>query len=136
MANTLKINRANNTIVMDRAFAKASEIVGSAEYNMLQTARRDYPAFTVVQRTIKRNPNKESYKGLTYEYIENYIESHCSEKLAEYREMRLLAECHSVRYPEIKKWFLKAFPEVAMYGTERIENTLSISEVEALPNAA
>ena len=120
---------------MDRAFAKASEIVGSAAYNMLQTARRDYPTYSVVQRTIKRNPNKESYKGLTYEYMENYIMSHCAEKLAEYREMRLLSECHSVRYPKIKEWFLAKFPEVAKYGV-KIENTLSISEVEALPNAA
>lgn len=135
MTNTLKINRNNNTIVMDRAFAKASEIVGSAEYNMLQTARRDYPTFTVVQRTIKRNPNKECYKGLTYEYMEKYIISHCAEKLTEYKELRIISECHSVRYPKIKEWFLEEFPEVAKYGV-KIENTLSISEVEALPNAA
>ena len=135
MTNTLKINRNNNTIVMDRAFAKASEIVGSAEYNMLQTARRDYPTYNVVQRKIKRNPNKECYKGLTYEYMERYIISHCAEKLAEFKEMRLISECHSVRYPKIKEWFLEEFPEVAKYGV-KIENTLSISEVEALPNAA
>ena len=135
MTNTLKINRNNTTIVMDRAFAKASEIVGSAEYNMLQTARRDYPTYNVVQRKIKRNPNKECYKGLTYEYMEQYIISHCAEKLAEFKEMRLISECHSVRYPKIKEWFLEEFPEVAKYGV-KIENTLSISEVEALPNAA
>ena len=135
MANTLKINRTNNTIVMDRAFAKASEIVGSTEYNMLQTARHDYPTDTVVQRKIKRNPNKECYKGLTYEYMERYIISHRAEKLAEFREMRLISECHSVRYPKIKEWFLEEFSEVAKYGV-KIENTLSISEVEALPNAA
>ena len=135
MTNTLKINRNNNTIVMDRAFAKASEIVGSAEYNMLQTARRDYPTYIVVQRTIKRNPNKECYKGLTYEYMERYIISHCADKLAEFNELRLISECHSVRYPKIKEWFLEEFPEVAKYGV-KIENTLSISEVEALPNAA
>ena len=132
----MTINFTNNTIEMTKTESKAASKFGSDMYKQLQEARRDYPTYTVVQRTIKRNPNKECYKGLTYEYIENYIESHCSEKMSEYREMRLLAECHSVRYPEIKKWFLKTFPEVAMYGTDRIENTLSISKVETMPNAA
>ena len=116
MTNVLKINRRNNTIVMDRAFAKASEVVGSEEYNMLQTARRDYPTYNVVRRTIKKNPNKECYRGLTYGYMENYIMSHCGEKMAEYQELRLIAKCHSIRYPSIKKWFLESFPEVAEFG--------------------
>lgn len=144
MANTLKINRENNTIVMDRAFAKASEIVGSREYNMLQVARKDYPNYVVVQRKIKKNPNKESYKGLTYEYMENYIKSHCEGRLAEYMEMRLLAECHSVRYPTIKKWFLDAFPEVAEFSVKqktsteemKSENIFMIHNTEATENAA
>lgn len=134
MAKVLKIDRNNNTIVMDRAFAKASEIVGSEEYNMLQTARRDYPTFTVVRRKIKRNPNKECYRGLTYEYMENYIKTHCEEKLEEYMEMRLISECHSVRYPTIKKWFLGAFPEVAEFGIteneKKEEKVLSLTNLE------
>ena len=36
MANTLRINREKKEIVMDRGFAKASEIVGSDEYKKLQ----------------------------------------------------------------------------------------------------
>ena len=69
MKNTLKINHTNSTIVMDRTFAKLAENTMSAEYAHLQQVRKDYPAYTVVRRTIKRNANKESYKGLTYEYF-------------------------------------------------------------------
>lgn len=122
MVNTLKINRNENKIVMDRTFAKASEIVGSEEYNILQIARRDYPTYTVVRRTIKKNPNKECYRGLTYNYMEDYILTHCADKIDEYKEMRLISECHSVRYPTIKKWFLEAFPEVAKFGVSEIES--------------
>lgn len=32
--------------------------------------------YTVVRKSIKKNPSKESYKGLTYEYMREYIESH------------------------------------------------------------
>ena len=43
--------------------------------------------------------------------------------MKEYKEMRLLAECHSIRYPVIKKWFLAKFPEVAKFGVVEAEET-------------
>ena len=61
MKNYLKVDVANSRLVMDRTFAKNCAIAGSAEYNLLQSARKDYPNFTVEQRTIKRNANKECY---------------------------------------------------------------------------
>lgn len=121
MANVLKIKHDTRTIVMDRAFAKASSIVGSEEYILLQGARRDYPCYVVTTRTIKRNANKECYRGLTYAYMENYIQTHpeAETHMAEYSELRLLAECHSIRYPTIKKWFLETYQEIARYGMEK-----------------
>ena len=118
MKNILKVDSVNKLLVMDRTFAKASEIVGSEEYIMLQNARRDYPTYTVKRKQIKRNANKECYRGLTYKYIESYIESHAdaAARRLEYDELRLLAECHSIRYPTIKAWFLAAYPEVAQFG--------------------
>ena len=65
MKNTLRINHENKTIVMDRTFAKFAENTRSDEYAHLQQVRRDYPDYTVTTRTIKRNPEKETYKGLT-----------------------------------------------------------------------
>ena len=45
MTNYAKLDHANRRIVMDRAFAKNAEIVGSHEYNQLQACRRDYPKY-------------------------------------------------------------------------------------------
>lgn len=120
MKNILKVDSKNARLVMDRTFAKNAAVVGSAEYTMLQNARRDYPNYTVMQRQIKRNENKEAYRGLTYEYMESYIELHpnAAYNRRKYDEMRLLAECHSIRYPTIKKWFLATFPEVAEFGMD------------------
>ena len=105
MKNTLKINHENRTLVMDRTFAKAASFVGSNEYNLLQNARRDYPSYQVTLRSIKKKEDKESYRGLTYKYMEDYIRSHANAaaNMAEYHQQRLLAECHSIRYPNIKK---------------------------------
>ena len=84
----------------------------------MQTARRDYEGFHVVTRTIRRNDKKECYRGLTYDYMERYILLHdkADERKKEFDELRLIAECHSKRYPVIKQWFLQQYPEIAQFG--------------------
>ena len=125
MKNTLKIDFVNGRIVMDRTFAKNCTNTASDEYTQLQRVRLDYPNFKVYTRHIKKNTKKESYKGLTYAYMEDYIRRHeegekLREVLTEYSELRLIAECHSTghRYPTIKKWFLTKYPEVSVFGVD------------------
>ena len=126
MRNTLRFDHDARCIVMDRTFYKNSSNIRFEEYAMLQRARQDYPTYTPVIKHIKRNPDKETYKGLTYAYMERYIESHANadEIMAEYKELRLISECHckARRYPKIKKWFLKKYPEVEKFGTEESNN--------------
>ena len=123
MKNTLKIDFSNKTIVMDRTFAERVKDTRSDEYLHLQTVRQDYPDYMVITRTIKRNPNKETYRGLTYEFMENYILNHgddatVQKALAEYRELRLIAKCHGKGkgYPVIKQWFLEKYDEIEEFG--------------------
>lgn len=123
MKNTLKINHENKTIVMDRTFAKFAENTRSDEYAHLQQVRRDYPDYAVTTRTIKRNSEKETYKGLTYEYMEEYILRHESEEkqlevIKEFHELRTISKCHKqgLRYPTIKKWFLEKYPEIVDFS--------------------
>ena len=123
MTNTLKINREKKLIIMDRTFAKLSEDTRSEEYAHLQEVRRDYPDYTVTTKKIKRNPDKETYKGLTYAFMTNYILTHESEENAltvirEFNEMRVISNCHrqGLRYPTIKRWFLDKYPEIEEFG--------------------
>ena len=126
MKNTLRFDHDARCIVMDRTFYKNSSNIRFEEYAMLQRARQDYPTYTPVIKHIKRNPDKETYKGLTYAYMERYINSHANadEIMAEYNELRLISECHckARRYPKLKKWFLKKYPEVEKFGTEESNN--------------
>ena len=120
MKNTLRLDHENGTIIMDRTFAKLSQNTMSNEYKHLQEVIWDNPAYTVIRKTIRKNTNKESYKGLTYGYMEEYIMTHrtksqtSAEIMAEYDEMRIIADCHSkaYRYPVIKRWFLEKYPEI------------------------
>ena len=123
MKNSLKVNFLTGEIVMDRTFARLCANTNSIEYTHLQEVRRDYPEYKVVTRTIKRNPNKETYKGLTYEYMQDYILRHESEDTAlevirEFNELRTISKCHKrgMRYPTIKRWFLNKYPEIAEFG--------------------
>ena len=132
----MKINFHSQVIEMTAKFAKAAAKFGSDEYKQLQEARRDYPDFKVVTATRKSTTKKESYKGLTYKYIEDYIACHANsaERMKEYKEMRLLAECHSVRFPHIKNWFLETYPEVKQFGVRPIkeQETNDVREIKAV----
>ncbi len=134
MTNVLKLDHSNSNIVMDRTFAKKAEIVGSREYLLLQDCRRDYPFYTVIRRTINKKPDQEHYRGLTYEYMENYINSHENkeENLKTFSEMINISKCHSAckRYPVIKEWFLNSYPEIKMFGIPKDEETAEDSVAE------
>ena len=124
----MKINHKNQTIEMSKKFAKAAEKFGSKEYKQLREARSDYPDFKVVTVSRKASGQKESYKGLTYSYMENYIKNHDDEKksiMAEYEMLRgMSAETQEVlaetcSYIEMKAWFLKKFPAIAEFHKKR-----------------
>lgn len=136
MKDTLTINHANRTIVMDRTFAKNALDTRSEDYAHLQAVRRDYPNYQVVQRHIRKNNSKNTYRGLTYEYMESYIMTHGTEEtkmtnFKTYQEMRIIAECQgkAFRYPVIKSWFLDKYPEIARFGITETE--VAIEEVKA-----
>ncbi len=117
MTNYLKVDHNKKKLIYDRTFAKNSSIVGSTEYNRLQQARKDYPDYTPEQKKINRNPNKDTYKGLTYDYMRDYIIRFSDDKKADLKELEdkiFISKCHSEskRYPTIKKWFLAKYPEV------------------------
>lgn len=122
MKNVLKIDHEKRILIMDRTFAKHAENTSSEEYAHLQEVRKDYPRYKVTLRKIKTNPDKIKYEGLTYQYMEDYIETYelpekKDEMLAELREMIFISQCHSAayRYPTIKKWFLSNYPGISKF---------------------
>ena len=52
----------------------------------------------------------------------------------EYQDMRFNVECHSIRYPKVKAWFLHTFPEVKNLGefnqeADNVDNAAAADEV-------
>ena len=145
----LMVKYAEGVIEMNTTFAKMMQNPLSDEYTLLQRTRQDFPTFAVRRRQIKTNPNKDTYKGLTYEYMKMYIRTHEAgetvQKVLDYLEDQILiSQCHGqrLRYPTIKKWFLAKYPEVAEFGVVKTaeeaksDNVIPMAETQAADNAA
>ena len=141
MKAQIRIDRENEQIIINSGFAKNADKFNSMEYRTLQECRKDYPNYQVITRTIKKNPKKECYKDLTYDYMRNYIASHDSELASAYfEELILRTRCHSTgyRYPTVKKWFLETYPEVKNIlglAVGSLQATLPQGTTLALPEA-
>jgi len=125
MTSAIRIDHLNKAILISKSFAKAAMNPTSTEYKDLAEVMANHPDYAVNQRVIKQNTNKETYAGLTYDYMRDYIILHSTPEeelaeIAEFDEMILISKCHAQarRYPTIKKWFLAKYPEVAEFGIE------------------
>ena len=123
MKNIL-VDYDRTVISVSSAFAKKAFTYGTREYDELNRARRDYPDFSIEIRQFKTNQKQDHYKGLTYDYMRNYIvtkdNEHAVEMLSTLDDMIGISKCHSKckRYPTIKAWFLNQYPAVAQFGMD------------------
>ena len=134
----LLVKYAEGVIEMNTTFAKEMQNPLSEEYALLQRTRLDFPTFAIRTRQIKSNPHKDTYKGLTYEWMRNHIATHepknvVEEKLNAFDEMVYISKCHrgSLRYPTIKKWFLNEYPDVAKFGTIEAPAEAQVEETKS-----
>ena len=120
--NPIKVKHENKNIVISRPYSIRAAIPNTKEYKLLAEIKSVYSDYTIVIREIKKTP-KESYKGLTYPYMEYYITTHenAEARMAEYNEIRLRAECHDMKYGNIKKWFLSAYPKIDDFTPQDFE---------------
>ena len=137
--NTIKVDFLNDKIIIDKTFMKEASDARSDESALLERTMGNHPTYPVVVREIKKNPKKESYKGLTYEYMRKYIDTvelNEETRLAVHAEMDrmiLISQCHSQthRYPVIRKWFLDKYEEITKFGMpELAEEEKEASAVE------
>ena len=126
----VKVFYEENIVEINKAFYKESQDPTSDEYKLLQEVRKDYPNIKVEIRQIKKNAHKETYAGLTYEYMRNYILLHekpskRAEAISEFDELILISQCQTKakRYPVIKKWFLIKYPKIAEFGLQYNEES-------------
>ncbi len=141
MRGTLRIDYVAGKIIMSREFAKAAKDTFSPEYLHLQEVKRDNPTFTIGRKTIKKNEDKETWKGLTYGYMVLYINTYEPVEtrkavLDEFEKLIHISKCHGKgkRYPVIKKWFLDKYTEVKEFGMPKEEEIAAAAALTIQPD--
>lgn len=138
----ITVRFAEKELLLKSKFAKKAAQCGTPESVKLQRYIQLYPSFDIVVHEIKKNASQEHYKGLTYDYMCDYISSHESEETApavlqELEDMIDISKCHSQgkRYPTIKEWFLEKYPAVKQFGVreEDTEDTSAERDPEVPP---
>lgn len=85
MTSAIRLNHLTKEILISKSFAKAAMNPTSTEYKDLAEVMANHPDYAVNQRVIKQNAHKETYAGLTYDYMRDYIILHStSEEALEY----------------------------------------------------
>lgn len=118
----MNANLMTKKVELTKKEAKAAGKIGTAEFEELKNYLAMYPGFEVqIKAPAKR---KVEFRGLTYEYMKNYIKKHGDEDgkiMAEFNDLIALdkknkvegAERHKAAgYLDVKKWFLGKFPEI------------------------
>jgi len=106
------VDFANKQIIATEATLNKAKRFGCAEYNELCELMEAHPRFKVVAKTVRRNKSKQTYKALTFTFIEKYISIQPDKEkiMREYRAIKISAKNlgRSV-YPDTKRWFIDRF---------------------------
>ena len=114
MKNLFAYDFTTNTIVASKATLKKAGNPTTPEYKALMKMIAEQPTFKVVEKKINTKSGKTTYKGLTIEMMESYIneQKNAVALCAEFESIRQFAKDSKRReYPLLKQWFVEKFKE-------------------------
>lgn len=109
-----------------KAFAKNAVIFGTEEYKLWREYRKDFPDAKMVTKTIKKNPEKKTYRNLTYKNMELFISvqpkkedenGNVIDYKKEFERQKLMSKVQSNPYKAVLAWFLATFENYSTYKT-------------------
>lgn len=132
----MNANLMTKKIEMSKNEAKAAGKIGTPEFEELRQYMAMYPGYEVqIKAPAKR---KVEFRGLTYEYMKNYIKKHDDENgtiMAEFCELVAQDKKDKVEgaehleatgYLDVKKWFLAKFSEIRQYKEDHAKKVQEI----------
>jgi hypothetical protein len=115
--NDYIINHESKTITITRDFAKRSSVINSNEYRALTQFRKDYPDYTIKNRTATVTNSKTTHSGLTIPFMKKFIEKqdNAAAALKEFESVEKFFKGHPAYYSKVKAWFLSKYPKYAEF---------------------
>ena len=127
------IDHKNKMLIMPKNIEKSASKYGTDAYNALLALQNEFPTFELKVREVKRSPSRkdstDGLKGLTFKYMEKYLDKNGNdEQKREYYDLKNPThndglESKATSYNDIRKWFLRTFPQVLDYQ-KRIDKIL------------
>lgn len=99
----------NNEAVVTKAFQKQARIFGTDEYKLWREVLKENPGVKMAIKSIKKNPNKDNNRNLTYSNMREYLSTmeNGAELLKDFDTQLKRAKVQSSPYRFVLAWFLK-----------------------------
>ena len=83
----------------------------SPECKALMRMLSEHPSFHVAEKEINKKDGKQTYKGLTFQAMTDYIKTQANSEaeIRKYEVVRHIAKIKGSEYALTKKWFLNAY---------------------------
>lgn len=105
---------------VSKAFERKARIFGSEEYNIWMAYRQEHPKAKMVVKKIKSKPGKQTYKGLSYEKMEEIIKERKPELLGKFESLKK-SPFEKNPYHATRAWFVAAIPNYKDYIPQQQE---------------
>ena len=118
-------NVMTKKIEMTKTEAAKAGKIDTEKYEELCTLMNRFPTFEI--EIVKTSTKSVDHlKGLTYEFMENYIKAHKEELLTEFYELcgkdengKKINFGVKLSYGEVRMWFLEQFPEIENFEARK-----------------
>ena len=103
---------AMSSIVASATTRRQARKPDSPECKALMRMLSEHPSFHVAEKEIRKKSGKQTYKGLTFQAMTDYIKTQPNSKdeIKKYEVVRRIAKIKGSEYALTKKWFLNAYP--------------------------
>ena len=98
-----------------KAFQKKAAIFGTPEFKLWREYVAVFPNASMTTKTIRKNPDKKTYRNMTYKNMEIYIQKHQPELLEAFQEEVESSAIQTSPYRHVLAWFLRRFPDYDSY---------------------
>lgn len=119
MKNYFTYDFQNKAIVGTKTNIAKANTGRGRQYEELVSMLAKQPTFKVREKDINTNENKQSFKGLTFKRMEEYIftQDNYNEKIKEFHAIKKISKAKGAIYPATKKWFLENYPSYKSHDT-------------------
>ena len=112
--NLFALDFTKSSIVASATTLRKARNPESPECKALQQMMAEYPGFHVRKKKINKKNGKQTYKGLTFQAMTDYIKTQANSEaeIRKYEVVRHIAKIKGSEYALTKKWFFECLSHI------------------------